>query len=399
MRTRKLWPGLIAFVLMSAVFDPAAAQRAPSARPAQAAPRAPPVREREVIQPRAERQAVRERRAQARRLDGTYAVGEHGWRYRRGEILIATMEEAVLYDAEALGMVVVARTSLETSGLLLVTYRARDDIDVRTVLTTLRARHPGAAVDLNYVYERSGVSPSPPDMLAPPDIGARSVGMVDIGVPQIGGARLFVQGAAGTDPAPSSHATAVAAILLNTLRSDAPTLFAADAGESGSPDYAAAGSIARGMDWVAGAGAPVINVSLAGPPNAALAAVTRALIARGVVIVAAVGNHGPHAPPAYPAAISEVVAVTAVDARGRISRRANQGAHVDFAAPGFSGRGSLSTSFACPVVAGLLARRLERADPGRSRLVVEALTAAANDFGPPGKDEVFGHGLVTASTW
>jgi len=331
----------------------------------------------------------------------TYVVTERGYRFRRGELLIAGSDAAAFAAAEAMGMVPVARTSLEAAGLVLVVYRAGAGVDARAVRDALRASHPEAAIDLNYVYEPRGASAAAVTTTLAPDIGARTVGMVDVGAPTLAwpDARLHTLAVANAKAAPSRHATAVAAVLLNTLRSRAPTLLAADAVERESPRYAAAASIARGLDWAASGGAAVINVSLSGPPNEALAAVARALAARGVAIVAAVGNHGPHGAPAYPAAILEVVAVTATDARGQIYRRANQGAHVDFAASGAWGSGQVGTSFASPVVAGLLARRLESADPHALRRALDALAAAAADAGASGRDDVFGAGLVTPATW
>jgi minor extracellular protease Epr len=86
-----------------------------------------------------------------------------------------------------------------------------------------------------------------------------------------------------------------------------------------------------------------------------------------------------------------VVGVTAVDGAQRIWRRATQGPHVDFAAIGVkvnvAGAEWTGTSLATPVVAGLLAR-------GAS---LEALTRAARDLGAPGRDPVFGFGLVSGS--
>ena len=57
-------------------------------------------------------------------------------------------------------------------------------------------------------------------------------------------------------------------------------------------------------------------------------------LARGHLLVAAVGNDGPAARPLYPAAFEPVVAVTAVDKQKKIYRWANQGPQVDFAAWG-----------------------------------------------------------------
>lgn len=383
--------GLAASLVLAA--PEADAQRGRDA-PRIAARPAPPVTRGRGEFDRAQQQA-------APRLTRTYAITEHGYRFRRGELLIAGRDSATFATAESMGMVPIAHTPLKEAGLLLGVYRAPPHVDARALRDAIRIRHPDAAIDLNYVYEPRGAAASAPMQIAAPDIGARTVGMVDVGPPTLAwpGAQLRTISFADSTEASSPHATAVAAVLLNTMRSRAPTVLAANAVERESPRYAAAASIARGLDWAASGGAPVINVSLSGPPNAALAAVARALAARGVAIVAAVGNHGPHAAPAYPAAIPEVIAVTAIDARGQIYRRANRGAHVDFAAPGAWNSNRVGTSFASPVVAGLLARRIESADVSVTRRAIDALAAAAADAGASGRDDVFGAGLVTSTTW
>src|SRR5256885_5575025 len=85
------------------------------------------------------------------------------------------------------------------------------------------------------------------------------------------------------------------------------------------------------------------------------------VLARGHLVVAAVGNDGPAAPALYPAAWPGVVGVTAVDARQQVLVEALRGAQVKFAAPGADmaaagphhrhapGR---RTSFAPPILAG-----------------------------------------------
>ncbi len=78
----------------------------------------------------------------------------------------------------------------------------------------------------------------------------------------------------------------------------------------------------------------IINLSLAGPDNPVLARAVADAHAADIPLVAAMGNAGPRAEPAYPAAYEGVVAVTAVDAGHAVYRRAGQGLHVDFAAPG-----------------------------------------------------------------
>ena len=109
---------------------------------------------------------------------------------------------------------------------------------------------------------------------------------------------------------------------------------------------------------------PVVAISLVGPANPLVARAIAQAQARGVRIVAAVGNDGPAAPPAYPASYPGVIAVTGVDGRDRVLAEAGRASHLDYAAPGAdmaaaSPNGRLAavrgTSFAVPFVAGRLA--------------------------------------------
>jgi minor extracellular protease Epr len=165
-------------------------------------------------------------------------------------------------------------------------------------------------------------------------------------------------------------------------------------------------TLTAGMDYLADQNVRVVNMSLAGPPNSVLEQATAALVARGVIVVAAVGNGGPNAEPAYPAAYPGVVGVTAVDSGGDVYRRAGQGEHVDLAAPGVEvwtaasirgARPKTGTSFAAPFVTAAIASLLA-AEPGLTADEVAArLTNSAIDLGDAGRDPVFGHGVVQAA--
>jgi len=99
--------------------------------------------------------------------------------------------------------------------------------------------------------------------------------------------------------------------------------------------------------------------------------------------------------------------VTAVDARRRVLAEAGRGAQVALAAPGAdmvaAQAGSRAyapvrgTSFASPLVAGLLAARLPSPDRAAASSAFNALAREAMDLGAPGRDEVYGMGLVGAS--
>jgi subtilisin family serine protease len=133
--------------------------------------------------------------------------------------------------------------------------------------------------------------------------------------------------------------------------------------------------------------------------------VVRAAIARGHVIVAAVGNDGPSAPPLYPASYPGVIGVTGVDAHNRVLPEAGRGAQVDFAAPGSDMIAAApnggyvpvrGTSFAAPIVAGLIARRIGPPSAASATRGEEELARSARDLGARGPDHTFGAGLVGA---
>lgn len=206
---------------------------------------------------------------------------------------------------------------------------------------------------------------------------------------------------------PDYHGTAIASIIAASdteYQGLAPRakLYAAAVFEEDRErgEIASTVSLVRALDWLMSSGVDVVNISLAGPPNRLLEAALNRASEQGLMIVAAAGNGGPVAKPMYPAAYDAVVAVTAVDAEGRVYRLANRGAYLDLAAPGVSvlhakaGGGysaSSGTSFAVPFAA-TAAARLRRLDPGADAL--QLLLQSAQDLGAPGKDEIYGYGLL-----
>jgi hypothetical protein len=55
------------------------------------------------------------------------------------------------------------------------------------------------------------------------------------------------------------------------------------------------------------------------------------------------------------------------------------------------------TSYAAPVVSVELARLLKRPDPEGARKATESLKGQALDLGEPGRDPVFGYGVIGAA--
>jgi subtilisin len=128
----------------------------------------------------------------------------------------------------------------------------------------------------------------------------------------------------------------------------------------------------------------------------------------GVTIVAAAGNTGGAV--SYPAAYPEVIAVSATDQNNQIASFSSRGPEVDLAAPGvniystYKGRSyaTLSgTSMAAPHVSGAAALIIDtkKCDLNLDGIctpaeVQQRLEQTAVDLGTPGKDNLYGSGLV-----
>lgn len=364
-------------------------------------------------------EAVEPYRRQARDLLRRHATvlepDDQGQPVVRGEVAGLDMAAEALERAKAAGFGMARRETIEGLGLSVVVLTPPRGMSAREAVRRLRELDPAGHYDFNHIYFESGQAPSAGRL---PARGAASgeglrIGLVDGSASRSQPAlarvpmsqRPFAPGGARV----TAHGTAVASLLAGSgggFRGAAPgaSLYVADV-YGPTPAGGSAIAVARGLGWLAEERTPVINISLVGPPNAVLERAVSALVARGHLIVAAVGNDGPSAAPLYPAAYPGVVAVTGVDGRRRVLPEAGRGAHVAFAAPGADMaaadlRGGFGTvrgaSFAAPLTAGLLARRLPMPDPVAARRAVETLGREAVDLGAPGPDPVYGRGLVAA---
>ena len=164
--------------------------------------------------------------------------------------------------------------------------------------------------------------------------------------------------------------------------------------------------IAQGIYWATDHGADVINLSVGNyTSSAALLEACRYAFERNVVLVAASGNDASEQP-SYPAAYEEVLSVAAVDHNRERADFSNFGDNIDVAAPGvdipstyiYSDYAILSgTSMACPHVAAL-ASLIRSVRPGMKNTdVMELIRTSADDLGPPGKDMLYGYGLINAN--
>lgn len=331
------------------------------------------------------------------------------------EVLALDPTPAALSAAQARGFSVGGEQ--ETLGVRIVTLRAPEGMSTRRAIEILREADPAGSYEYNHVYLGAGsAAPERRSAVQANERGGGNgvrVGLIDSGVdahhPALRNAAIHQRGFAGRQAIADTHGTAIASLLVGR---DADFHGAAAGAElyvadvyGDLPGGGGAAAIVAAMGWMAEQRATVINVSLVGPANRALEAGVRALIARGHIVVAAVGNDGPNAPPLYPAAYAGVIGVTGVDSRNRALPEAARGAQVDFAAPGSDmaaaapGGGYArvrGTSYAAPLVAGLLARRVTALDPASAQQAERALSRDAQDLGTRGADRVFGAGLVGA---
>lgn len=349
----------------------------------------------------------------------------------RGEVVAFSPTDAALERARGAGFTVSRERVLDGLDARLVVLRAPDGMATRRALQRLKGLDPDGSYDFNHLYSDSGevgkagsgvlqatsepsngdVGSGRTDPAGHTDATVR-VGLIDGGVDTTHAVFrdivIHQHGCSGT-PVPEAHGTAVASLMIGRspqFHGAAPgsELYAADV-YCGLATGGAVDAVADALAWLVREHVPVINVSLVGPPNVMLETVVRMVIARGHVIVAAVGNDGPAAPPLYPASYPDVVGVTAVDSHQRALLEACRGKQVKFSAPGADMSAAnpsqsyavvRGTSFASPIVAGLLAEAVSQPDRAAAQRAVADLASHAIDLGAPGPDPIYGFGLVGA---
>ncbi|WJH37698.1 S8 family serine peptidase (plasmid) [Aliirhizobium terrae] len=354
------------------------------------------------------------------------------------EIVALGLDETTIANLTQDGFVVDERISISLTGSEMVKLTIPTGMTLDVARQAVIAAAPSASVDFNHFYqpEQKKTSPCPGGDCKlvrhivdwPQDAGdgraascgaPMPIGLIDTAInaghASLADATIEVlqlgDGAAPTSTA--QHGTAVAALLVGSAGSRAPglvpggRLVAIDAFQRyrKAADIADIYDLIRALDMLAARNIRIINLSLSGPPNMLLEQAVSATIAKGTILIAAAGNEGPNAKPVYPAAYADVIAVTAVDRNMKPYRRASRGDHIDIAAPGVGvwtaasisgGRQKSGTSFAAPFVtaaASLLLGAKPDMKPGE---VADALTRSANDMGEPGKDAIFGWGLLNA---
>lgn len=349
----------------------------------------------------------------------------------RAELIAVGLSDSALASLSGRGFEVLTRSRSRLLGDRDVTrIRAPSGRSRAASLRDIQRADPAATVANNDLYRRHAFARYRPEgggcgidcaafALANwrPEVAACSdrvrLGLIDTALdqshPALGGASITTRTFRRLDRRASDteHGTGVASVLVgraeSTMSGVIPQarILAADAfHRSGSGDAADAFDLVSALDWLIAEGATVINMSLSGPPNDVLEAAIAATLADGIGIVAAAGKAS-GAASGYPARYPGVTAVTGIDGRLRVLQSASRGAHISFAAPGAGisvagPRRSIArvdgTSFAAPFVAAAMALHMSAGSDAST--ASDRVRSAAKDLGAPGRDPVFGWGLV-----
>lgn len=312
----------------------------------------------------------------------------------RAEYLVTAPEPAVLDAVQRAGFDVVRHADEGRAlGLDIVVLHDRRGRRAPRAMRDLQAAAPGAEFAYQHLFLPAGTAAAGTGDSVSMSPSSVRVGLIDggvgTGIPALSAVDVHRFGCSGRVIA-DNHATAVAVRLAGGTHD---TLYAADLWCGDRVGRATLGLV-EALGWMARERVAVINVSLVGPDNPVLARAVQALIARGHIVVAAVGNDGPAAPPLYPASYPGVIGVSGVDTRLRVLPEAASGPQVDFSAPGIVDGRTRGTSFAAPVVAKLAAAVIRSPSPGAADDVARSLARHARDLGPPGRDPRYGVGYV-----
>lgn len=369
-----------------------------------------------------------------------------------GELLILWLSDK---EAEAgqrwmwrrYGLAPVRVDRMNALALVMGQFKLRDGQDPVSLRQQIRREKPRWVVDVNthsalladagapaapaaprqYARQQLGLPPGGEG--APAGASAMKLGVVDTGFKLdlslvVGDfvERDFLQ--PGETPAPTDHGSALAQLvagrpLANGFGGVAPGVqlfWARTVRLVDGRQRSTTAALARAVAWLADEGVHALNISQGGPGDAVLQKVFARVVQRPLTAVAAAGNGGPGAAPVFPAAYPGVLAVTAVDKAAQPYVQANRGAYVALAAPGVevwvpassttgqaastdanaasSGRYVSGTSVASVLVAASLAHGDAGFWQAAAGQRVARLCQGARDLGVPGRDPVFGCGLL-----
>jgi len=343
-----------------------------------------------------------------------------------GEINVAA---ASMVDAQTIarfldqnGFRLLRRRNLKNLGMVFSTFKVPEGASAPDAVAQLQQVLPKVPVDLNHRYVP----------LADPVYGKRLVGwrtdsatcsqqlrlglidsVIDRTNPVLRKAKIQQLSVlpAGLNSGPADHGTAVASILVGQgangrdgLLPRAELVAINVFRQRDKKIDTTAEWLVRALDQAVAQHVSAINLSLGGPPNRILQHAVRVVWGRGIAIVSAAGNSGPNAQPVYPAAYPEVIAVTAIDNKKHVFEHANRGDYVELAAPGVyvwaaapgedDGKFVTGTSYAAPFVTAAWAALRTAYIKDTPTAVRARLAGGAVDLGAPGRDNIFGFGLL-----
>lgn len=310
---------------------------------------------------------------------------------RRGVLVAVNPDPEALRAAARAGYRTIGGEANPELGFTTVHLGVPHGLSAREGLQRLHRVAPNIQADYDHIFEPAGgaLVPVAAGLASAASAGGIRIGIIDGGVashPSLAGASVEQHGFSG-QPQATGHGTAVASLIAGNQgpfrgAAHGASLFVADV-YGGNRAAGSASAVVRALGWLASKQPRVINISLVGPQNLIMTRAIQQVRARGIQVVAAVGNDGPAAPPQYPASYPGVIAVTGVDANGRALLEAGRAAHLDFAAPGADMAAALpnrgyaavrGTSFAAPLAAARLALRGSvqqlaiEARPGKGRV-------------------------------
>ena len=342
------------------------------------------------------------------------------------DILVLNPPANYVENAKSLGLKLVEVTELSELGMKLYHMRIDTDHHPLHFREIHEARFPGVIVDVHHHFgmhaakvdkKYTGRGAAKWGQAAPGCGKGLKIGMLDSAVAKnhaaFTGKKIISKSfiLKGQKESNREHGTAVASVLVGEkswggMLPDA-TLYSAGVFHLGAKNRARASSksILHALEWMAKLNVDVVNISLGGALNKLVQEVVKAANAKGIVIIAAVGNDGPFTKKRmYPAAYEEVIGIAAQDRFNRTARFSSKGDYVEFSAPGVDiwsaipkgGKPMSGTSFASPIATGIAAAGIKYKNIQGVEGVRKYLKSLATDRGKKGWDKFTGWGSIAA---
>ena len=353
---------------------------------------------------------------------------QFGWQALKQEWLLLLSAQQVM-QLKSLPITVIEENYLAELQMLTVRIHVAQQYDNLAALTTLLAPLGAKVIERHHVYAIQGSDDKAESMNSQPEVNIQQpasahfdplskeqplkIGIIDTAIDHqhSGFNHASITTKRFVDDnliEPKAHATAVLGRIIGQGKTVTPLLthaniyaasvfYQKDAYSQSAPTLA----LLQALEWMLENDIKVINMSLAGPPNALLEQALQRVREKGVAVVAAAGNAGPASRPLFPAAYASVIAVSAVDKNQRIYRWANRGKHIDFVAEGVNvatlragnKEGIESgTSMAAPIISAAMAILMQTKDLEQSLTSLGGMTV---DLGESGRDVIYGDGFLS----